>query len=171
MNNKFEVRSPKSDLILFLVVMSCILAMFIIGFVLFDTLNLKIIFAVCAVAIIAVVIAYSVATYFYSFKVENDIFRIRTNSGKRYEFNVSEIQSIRCIKRDSLKNSPRYLIAIVTKAEEFEVHYTMVGFETLAAYIVYKFDCGVLSKQVISRDCYYKLLNYKDRNFTGKIKT
>lgn len=163
-NNKFEIKFTKTEKII------CSSSMFILGImcligITFDVnITMKILFTICAVGCIAVGIVYIFVVNSFIVKVENDIFRVRTKKGKKYEFSVYEIQRVECLLQSTPKHGTQKTIRIQAKSENLEITDTMVGFDTVAEYLISKFDCGVLSKKVISRKCYYKLIDYKNGN-------
>ena len=168
-NNKFEVKTPISEAIGFAICDFMLVAIFIVVFVVADKLHYKIIVAVCAVAVVLVGIVVTVRDNIFRVKVENDVFRVRKKNGERYEFNVYEIQNIDCHKIQRVKHGTQFTLTIVAKSEELYLVYPMKGLDELVIYLIAKFDCGVISKQVLSRSSYYELIKYRDRKFIKRF--
>lgn len=100
---------------------------------------------------------------------ENDI-KVRTKLGRKYEFNVSEIEKVICAKTIRIKGGVSFYIKILVKSKEIVLDHTMVGFDKIAEYIYKKIEGDEIDKGAISKSSQKELIRYKNREIYSKKK-
>ena len=108
-----------------------------------------------------------VSTMLFKMEVENNYFKVRTKTGKNFEFNLSEIERVFCIRKNGIKVGTNYYIKIYARERFIEVNNSMDGFETLAAYLIEKYENKEIYKDAISDYNIKQLKMYKDKNKRG----
>ena len=103
----------------------------------------------------------------FKMEVENNYFKVRTKTGKNFEFNLSEIERVFCIRKNGIKVGTNYYIKIYARERFIEVNNSMDGFETLAAYLIEKYENKEIYKDAISDYNMKQLKMYKDKNKRG----
>lgn len=104
------------------------------------------------------------ATMLFSLKVKNDHFIVRTKFGRRYEFDITDINKIICLNRNRPKHGPLWVIDIYTDKNELELNITMNGFDTIAEYLLDEYEGEKIKSKVMpkySRESLMKVIKYK----------
>lgn len=156
-----EVRFSKKDLvgfglIYFVFTILCVV-MFVIGY----NFALSSIFAVFLLVTSILVI---LSTCLFRVRVIGDNFKVRTKFGQKYEFSISDIQKIKCIKHNDIKRGPQYVLVIIAEDKELELNKQMDGFDAMAEYLLKKYDDGKIDDKVMSKYCRNSLskITYKN---------
>ena len=156
---KFKVSFCKKDVMYFMTffIITLMACMFILFNEKYRGLSIfGIVFTTCAMLIF-------VSTILFKLEVENNYFRIRTKFGKKFEFNLSEIERVFCIKRSGVKVGTNYYIKIYARERFFEVNSSMDGFETMAKYLLKKYKNGEMYDDAISDYNKEQLKIYSDK--------
>lgn len=158
MKNEFKVNYPKVNNILYFCSFLIIESMLIIGIFNSKTMVLGIL---SSISFFAICFFLQLGSTFFYVKVKGSTIKVRTNLGKTYEFQCSDIKKVICSKRVSIKLGPLYYITIITKSHEVDMEIKMNGFEEMARYIIEKHNNGEIKKTAISEFCKRELYNYE----------
>lgn len=145
-----EVRFLKRDLvgfglIYFVFAILCVV-MFVVGY----NFTLSSIFAVFLLVTSMMVI---LSTCLFRVRVIGDNFKVRTKFGQKYEFSISDIQKIKCVKYNDIKRGPQYVLVIIAEDKELELNRQMDGFDAMAEYLLKKYADGKIDDNVMSKYC------------------
>ena len=145
--DKFKVCFGKKDVVYFITF--CVITLIACIFILFNEQYRAI--AIFGILFIICEMMIFISTLLFKMVVENNCFRVRTRLGKKYEFNLSEIEGVFCIKRTGIKVGNYYSIKIYAKNHFFAITSKMDGFETLAEYILQMYINDELYEDTISK--------------------
>lgn len=167
MTDKFEVTISKKDFIPFLLSLSAIESILILGAFFSKHTLLGTVFAIIffAIGFIAVL-----STFLFCVKVEKTTINVSTRLGKRYVFNCSDIEEVVCSKRTGVKYGTSYYITLFAKSHELTMEGTMAGFEIMAKYILDKYEAGEIKRRAISEECKKILIKYQKGDLYKKKK-
>lgn len=148
--NVFKVVFSKKELP---VIIACFLIM---GTLLFFV-NIIISFIVFILAIFTIC-----ANLLFYVQVNESNVKVRTRSGRKYEFNTSDIEKVICTIESTLNMGSFFYITIIAKSKELSMECRMVGFHEMVGYILEKYENGEINEQAISEDCRNELYQYKE---------
>lgn len=106
----------------------------------------------------------------FRIQVDGETIRVRSWCGKRYELNCEDISKVVCTRRNSVKYGPQFYLTIATQQREFTMHGSMVGFETMAGYILAQLEAGKIKQTAVSKSCAEQLQKYQKGIFKRKKK-
>lgn len=111
------------------------------------------------------ILGFSIVTsmLLFNIKVNGSNIKVRTRLGRKYEFNVSDIEKVFCSRSNSLsKYGSPFCITIIVKSKELKIGCDMLGFEKMVEYILTKFENGEINNRAISKQSQKELLRYKN---------
>lgn len=158
--SEFKVVVSRKDLAGFLCCISGIMFFLILACFISDYEIIYTVFVICFF-----ILGFFIVTsmLLFNIKVNGSNIKVRTRLGRKYEFNVSDIEKVFCSRSNSLsKYGPPFYITIITKSKEFEIGCDMSGFEKMAGYILTKFENGEINNRAISKQNQKELLRYKN---------
>ena len=120
-------------------------------------------YTACAIGWTLLGIAAIIAIKLFYVKVNGTHIQARTRTGKKYEFEASEIKKVTCYRTFHLKHGPQFYLDIKAKSEELHLHLNMRGIEEMAGYLIQMHESGVINKQAVSAKCKEELVLYRDR--------
>lgn len=161
----FEVEFRKKDLVGFFLCYSVFAISNILMFIFDFNFRLSFLLAVHLVPI-AVLMIY--ATLMFRVKVDENIFKIRTRIGKRYQFDIADIKRITCSKKLQIKTGPQFLLTITTNDHELELDSKMKNFDKMATYLLQKFDSRELNQKCINKHTKSELIKYSKNAYAPK---
>ena len=145
-----EVRFLKRDLIGFGLIYFVFAILCVVMFVVGYNFALSSIFAVFLLVTSMMVI---LSTCLFRVRVIGDNFKVRTKFGQKYEFSISDIQKIKCVKYNDIKRGPQYVLVIIAEDKELKLNKQMNGFDAMAKYLLKKYDDGKIDDNVMSKYC------------------
>lgn len=145
-----EVRFLKRDLVGFGLIYAVFAILCVVMFVVGYNFTLSSIFAVFLLVTSMMVI---LSTCLFRVRVIGDNFKVRTKFGQKYEFSISDIQKIKCVKYNDIKRGPQYVLVIIAEDKELELNRQMDGFDAMAEYLLKKYDDGKIDDKVMSKYC------------------
>jgi hypothetical protein len=124
-----------------------------------------------ALLIFVIFFADMLMSMLYYVKVEAKRVTGRTRFGRRYGFNISEIQKVACTFNYGSHGSRSEIIVLSTNKQKIYIYSTMDGFQKMAEYIIAQHDSGEINEMAVSDSCKRKLYVYKNGAiFKKKIK-
>lgn len=155
--NVFKVVFSKKSLPL--LILSCIMVEIILfSFKTeFVSIVLYIIFSFCA--FLPGLFSVCASLLFYV-QVNGSNVKVRTRSGRKYEFNTSDIEKVSCSIESTIDMGSFFRITIMARSKELCMECRMVGFREMAGYILEKYENGEIDKRAISEDCRKVLYQY-----------
>lgn len=158
MNRKFTVASPLSHKIIALVSFGVLDAGAILGIF---YVKYVIPWAVMVAAYTVLFLCAIFATWMFRVDVDGSAIRVRTNCGRKYELHCSDIDKIVCSKSDSGKRGPQFYITVTAKTNKFTLNAHMIGFDTMAGYLLEMLESGELKRSAVAPSCKEKLRQYE----------
>ena len=110
------------------------------------------------------------ATSLFYVKVNGSVIRVRTRSGRKYEFRCSDIQKVGYYKTIGSKQGAITHLTIKTKSCTVEIRPAMTGFTTMAGYLLDKHEAGEIKSTAITYSCQGKLRQWKNGDVRKKKK-
>lgn len=96
-------------------------------------------------------------------KVEGSLIKVRTRFGRKYQFNCGDIDKVACYSDYQAKGGPSHDIRLeVSSIKDVYVTSGMTGFQTMAGYILEKYETGEIKQEAISKNCKKMLTKYKN---------
>lgn len=96
--------------------------------------------------------------------------KVRSKWGRKYEFNLSDINMVTCEKTHSAKSGTSYFILVITETEKLRIPDIVTGFDQMAGYLLDNYDTGEIKQEAISKKCREKLNMYKNNQQRSKRK-
>jgi uncharacterized integral membrane protein len=159
-SENFKVSFCKKDVIYFMAFF--VIALVACIFILFNEKYRKL--SVFGITFTIGAMLVFVSTILFKMEVEKNYFKVRTKLGKKFEFNLSEIERVFCIKRSGVKVGTNYYIKLYAREHFFEVNSSMDGFEIMAKYLLKKYKNGEMYKDAISDYNMEQLKIYSDKD-------
>ncbi|MBP8994989.1 MAG: hypothetical protein KBG30_14430 [Bacteroidales bacterium] len=165
--DNFKVSSSKKELL------SSIGVVFVVGILMAFAITRTEYIALYIVSIVFVIpICVLMILYDLLFKVNvsGKQIKVRSYWGRKYEFDLSDINTVSCERTDSLKSATHFFIILVTETEKLKMSDSLTGFDQMASYILYKHDTGEIKQEAISKTCRKMLNMYKNNEQRDKRK-
>ncbi len=154
--NNLKVVNSKGDLT---VAILCAISTTVIGGFLLYHANERGMYA-SGIMFIIMGMGYVISEFLLSIKVNDKSIKVRTYSGKKYEFACSEIDKISCEEISSAKRGIKQILKISAKGKTVRLRYEMDGIRELAEYFLEQRESGGIKKSVISPSTVRKLKQY-----------
>lgn len=146
--NVFKVEYPKKDIPLIIICFSILgILLFFVNLIISILAFLPGIFAICADLLFYV-------------QVNGSCIKVRTRSGRKYEFNTSDIEKVNCTIQKTIDAGSFFWFIITAKSKELCMECKMVGFDEMVRYILDKYDGGEIDKHAMTEECRNELYEY-----------
>lgn len=162
MQDTFQVRYKITDLISFAIPFSIFTVICVVMFFKCKYTMLNIFFATYLFFMALIMV---IPTILFFVKIEGEIINVRTRIGRKYEFNVSDIEKIICEKRNGPRLGPSFSIRLMTSDKEVEMDMKMINFDKISYYLLYELSNGKIKNNAISKHCKNELIKYKDESY------
>lgn len=167
-NNEFKISNSKGSQII-TTIMILLIEIVVTFSILQRTDRVLLILIVFHVSFTPLGILILLNDLFFRVDVSSEKIKVRTQFGKKYQFTIADIKSVKCEKTVSTKGAAHFFIDIVTKTEKLQLYNSLKGFDTMAEYLLDKLYTGEIDKKVISDSCEKILIRYKNNDYRNKI--
>lgn len=103
-------------------------------------------------------------------QVSGSHIKVRNRSGRKYAFNISDIEGVVCESVSSVEHGTHNYVSVMAKAKRFWLHQDMVGFYDMVEYILDKYGSGEIKEGAISEKNLKELRWHKEQGRGKKEK-